>query len=570
MAEENRKSRWVVGRMDSTAVRVALRVLIFAAAFCVLQRLTFLLCVPPLKRAPFGMPGALIIATLLLEPARRWWIYCLGLCVGVYAAFYDDHEISLELSLLAALLGFGAAAVVAWAVRRFGAGSPFMSTTSLLVFVAIVVLPIPVMLTASVDTVGIHIWGDDVWSITVRSLLTGSLGLLIATPPLTLTMANGFAWLRQWSWSRIAEIACLAASLVLVSYFSFGRPAEEDSTLALLYAPLPLLLWAAMRFELVGVGWALLIVGFQSAWSATHGQGPFGSPPAPDSILEVQLFLLAISLPLMFLALVIQERRRSSSTLYETQQRLTHAARLAIVGELAASIAHEINQPLGAILSNTDAAEMLLESGPSALPEVGQILKDIRKDDLRASEVIRRLRALVRNREMEMNLIDLNQIILEVVSLIRPESKRRGIVIETALTANLPHVRGDNVHLQQILLNLLLNGMHAMADVPGTKTLRVCTTLNQASIEVAVTDLGLGIAPDRLAHLFDPFFSTKNDGMGLGLSIARSLVEAHSGRIWAENNSERGATFRFTVPFEVQTWSKKPSGSQRSSSHLIP
>lgn len=570
MAEENKISKWGLGRLDSTAFRAALKVLIFAAAFCVLQRLTFLLCVPPLKRAPFWMPGALIIATLLLEPARRWWIYSLGLCVGVYAAFYDDHEISLELSLLAALIGFGAAAVLAWAVRRFGAGSPFKSTTSLLVFVAIVVLPIPVMLTASVDTIGIHIWGDDVWSITVRSLLTGSLGLLIATPPLTLTMANCVAWWRQWSWSRIAEIACLAASLVLVSYFAFGRPAEEDSTLALLYAPLPLLLWAAMRFELVGVGWALLIVGFQSAWSATHGQGPFGSPPAPDSILEVQLFLLAISLPLMFLALVIQERRQSSSTLYEIQQRLTHAARLAIVGELAASIAHEINQPLGAILSNADAAEMLLESGPSALPEVGQILNDIRKDDLRASEVIRRLGALVRNREMEMKRIDLNPIILEVVALIRPESRRRGIVIETALAANLPHVRGDNVHLQQILLNLLLNGMDAMADVPGTKTLRVCTKLNQASVEAAVTDLGLGIARDRLTHLFNPFFSTKNDGMGLGLSIARSLVEAHGGRIWAENNSDRGATFRFTVPVDVPPWSKKPSGSQRTSTHLIP
>jgi signal transduction histidine kinase len=382
-------------------------------------------------------------------------------------------------------------------------------------------------------------------------------------------VANAGVWLGQRSWSRIAEIACLATGLVTVNHFVFGRFAGQASLLALLYAQLPLLLWVAMRFELAGVSWALLVIGFQSTWSVIHGRGPFVSQSPDENILQLQLFLLAISLPLMFLAVVIQERRRASSALYETQLRLSHAARLAIVGELTASIAHEINQPLGAILSNADAAEMLLDSAPASLPEVRQILNDIRKDDLRASEVIRRLRALLRKREMELEPVDLNEIILEVVALIRPESGRRGIAIETELAANLPLVRGDNVHLQQILLNLLLNGMEAMADVPGAKTLSVRTALNDTSVEIAVMDLGSGIGPDRLTQLFDPFFSTKNHGLGLGLSIGRSLVEAHGGRIWADNNPDGGATFRFTVPVDVQLPGKGSSDMQGTSLELF-
>ena len=569
MAKQDTKPSTGSLGLDSSAARAVLTVLLFAGAFCVLQRLTFLLRVPPLHRAPFWTPGALIVTALLLEPPRRWWIYYIGLCLGVYAAFFNDSVIPVAAGMLAAQLGFGAAALAAWAIRRFGGSLPFMSTTSLLVFVAFVILPVPVMLAAPVDLVNVHFGADDAWSFAVRSVLTGALGLLIATPALTLTLANAGVWLGKRSWSRIAEIGCLAAGLVTVGHFVFGRFAAEESLLALLYAPLPLLLWVAMRFELAGVGWALLVFGFQSTWNVMHGRGPFVSQSPEENILQVQLFLLAISLPLMFLAVMIQERRHASSALYETQLRLSHAARLAIVGELTASIAHEINQPLGAILSNADAAEMLLDSAPASLPEVRQILNDIRKDDLRASEVIRRLRALLRKREMELEPVDLNEIVLEVVALTGPESRRRGITIETELAANLPLVRGDNVHLQQILLNLLLNGMEAMADVPGAKTLSVRTALNGTSVEIAVMDLGSGIGPDRLTQLFAPFFSTKNNGLGLGLSIARSLVEAHGGRIWADNNPDGGATFRFTLPVEVQLPTQDSSDTRTTSLELI-
>ena len=147
---------------------------------------------------------------------------------------------------------------------------------------------------------------------------------------------------------------------------------------------------------------------------------------------------------------------------------------------------------------------------------------------------------LLQKREMQMESVDLNDVVSEVLGLIQPESARRGIVVETSLAANLPPVRGNKVHLQQILLNLLLNGIEAMADSSGGKTLTIRTHPNEKSVEVAVTDSGSAIKPDQFTKLFDPFFSTKDEGMGLGLSIARSLVEAHGGRIWAENNLERG------------------------------
>jgi PAS domain S-box-containing protein len=233
----------------------------------------------------------------------------------------------------------------------------------------------------------------------------------------------------------------------------------------------------------------------------------------------------------------------------EARRELAHASRLAMAGELTASVAHEINQPLGAILTNVEAAEMLLESAPESLAEVRQILKDIHRDDLRASEVIQRLRALLRKRETKIEPVDCNELISDVLLLLGAESRCRHVNVETQLAADLPFVLGDKVHLQQVLLNLLLNGMDAMADKPGEKTLTVRTALNQSGyVEIAISDVGTGIRRDRLSHLFEPFFSTKREGMGLGLSLARALVEANGGRIWAENNSGAGATFRFALP----------------------
>ena len=243
----------------------------------------------------------------------------------------------------------------------------------------------------------------------------------------------------------------------------------------------------------------------------------------------------------------ITDRKRAE----DANQRLAHASRLAVMGELTASIAHEINQPLGAILSNADAAELLLEADPGRLDEVRRILADIRKDDLRASQVIRRMRELLGKRALERQPLDLNEVTSGVLQLLGADAARRGVALETDLAPGLPAVHGDRVHLQQVLLNLLLNGMEAMADTPAPqRRLAVRTARSDSGVEVAVTDSGPGIPPERLPRLFDSFFTTKQDGMGLGLSIARSIVEAHGGRIWAENRADGGATLRFALSAE--------------------
>ncbi len=246
-------------------------------------------------------------------------------------------------------------------------------------------------------------------------------------------------------------------------------------------------------------------------------------------------------------SLDITQRRQAELEVAQQRQDLAHASRLTIVGELTASITHEISQPLAAILSNAETAEILLESKQPRLEEVQQILADIRKDDLRASEVIRRMRELLRKRALELKPIDLNALTSDVLRLVDGETRRRGVEIEKQFAETLPVVRADEIHLQQVLLNLILNGMEAMSE--SNRRLTICTAYDgKANVEVAVEDSGPGIPSERLPLLFDSFFTTKTHGMGLGLSIARSIVDAHGGRIWAENSSSGGACFRFTLP----------------------
>jgi signal transduction histidine kinase len=255
---------------------------------------------------------------------------------------------------------------------------------------------------------------------------------------------------------------------------------------------------------------------------------------------------------LMIGSLLLQRarRRRAELALQHQRMELAHAGRLATVGELTATIAHEVNQPLAAILSNVDAAELLLESGKAGLEDVRQILAEVRKDDLRASEVIRRLRALLAKHEMARERVDLNETFADVLEVLGAEAVRRQVEIATEFDPALPSVLGDRVHLQQVVLNLVVNAMDAMADTHvSQRRVAVRTALRQdGSVEVAVTDRGHGIARADMSKLFESFFTTKQRGMRLGLSIARSIVESHGGRIWAESDAGGGATFRFTLP----------------------
>jgi signal transduction histidine kinase len=255
---------------------------------------------------------------------------------------------------------------------------------------------------------------------------------------------------------------------------------------------------------------------------------------------------------LLLAALVVQRRRRqrAESEVDQRRSELMQASRLALAGQMTASIAHEINQPLGAILVNTGAAKAMLEGVPPNLDEVRQILDDIYKEDLRASEVIRRVRALLTKGEAERLPTDVNAIVADTLSLLEAESRRRGVAINSSLASDLPSILLDRTQLRQALINLCINAMDATDDLTSVQRRIEVTTVacGTGAVEIAVGDWGAGINPRELPKLFESFFTTKPHGMGLGLSITRSIVEAHGGTLSGENRAEGGAIFRVVLP----------------------
>jgi two-component system sensor kinase FixL len=247
----------------------------------------------------------------------------------------------------------------------------------------------------------------------------------------------------------------------------------------------------------------------------------------------------------------ITDRKRAD----DMQRRLGHSSRLAAVGELTAMVAHEVNQPLCAILSNAEAAETLLSRENPPLDLIREIIKDIRDDNLRADEVIRGIRSLVGRREVQIVPVDLNRMVAHVLRLVSGDALFRRVRIQRTFDETLPLVAADQPQIEQVLLNLIVNGMDAMQATPeAERELSVQTRLvDQDLVEIAVADRGCGIPPEKLPELFDSFFTTKPDGMGVGLSIARWIVLAHGGRIWAANGAHGGAEFRFTLRTAANT-----------------
>jgi PAS domain S-box-containing protein len=246
----------------------------------------------------------------------------------------------------------------------------------------------------------------------------------------------------------------------------------------------------------------------------------------------------------------VSERRRSELALIQQRAELARIARVSTMGELAASLAHELSQPLTAILSNARAGQRLLASEAADPALVREVLADIVQDDQRASEILRSMRALIRKEAREPEAIDLAGVVGEVVSLVHSDAILRDVQVTVAFPPDLPPVRGDRVQLQQVVLNLLVNAFEAMRDTPaGRRNVLVRGDRDPAGVvRVAVRDDGVGVAPDGTDRIFEPFFTTKHDGLGMGLTICRSIVEAHRGRLWLESNTEGGTTFYFTVP----------------------
>ncbi|MGH9972193.1 MAG: ATP-binding protein [Pyrinomonadaceae bacterium] len=246
----------------------------------------------------------------------------------------------------------------------------------------------------------------------------------------------------------------------------------------------------------------------------------------------------------------ITERKRAEEALQKAQAELARVTRVTTLGELTASIAHEVNQPLAAIVTNSNTCLRWLAGQPPNLDKTRQAIGRIIKDGNRASEVISRIRALVKNAPPRKDWLDVNEVIVEVIGLARSEVDRNQIFLKPHLSSDLPLVLGDRVQLQQVVLNLIINGVEAMGRLKsGPRELLVSSGKDEANgLLVSVRDTGVGLEPANLNQLFDPFFTTKPDGMGMGLAISRSIIEAHGGRLWATPNSPQGAVFQFTLP----------------------
>jgi signal transduction histidine kinase len=247
----------------------------------------------------------------------------------------------------------------------------------------------------------------------------------------------------------------------------------------------------------------------------------------------------------------LEHRRRQAAEAEARRHFVTmaHLDRIGSMGELTASLTHELHQPLGAILRNSEAAALLLASGSPDLDELREIVEDIRKEDKRATEIIRRMRTLLRKEDLQEEQVDLNELARETVELISPDATSRGVRVDVDVQSRPATVAGDRVHLQQALLNLLLNAMDAMRDTPSEhRRLVVAVAATNGHADVSVRDFGPGIPTSAMKQVFEPFYTTKKDGLGVGLSIVRSIIEAHNGSIGVENNADRGATVRFALP----------------------
>jgi signal transduction histidine kinase len=246
----------------------------------------------------------------------------------------------------------------------------------------------------------------------------------------------------------------------------------------------------------------------------------------------------------------VLSRRQSEMEAQRLRRDLAHVGRVSTMGALTASLAHELNQPLTAILSNAQAAQRILRGESVKRDEILEILTEIVEDDKRAGEVIYRLRGLLKKGGLEFTLLDVNEMVGEVARLVSGDAVLRNVVVRLDLAPHLPLVRGDRVQLQQVVMNLVLNGLDAIRESAGTERTLVLWTAKEdpASVRIAVRDSGTGIDEVDLDHIFQAFYTTKTDGLGMGLAIALSIVEAHGGRLGARNNPDGGATLAFTLP----------------------
>jgi signal transduction histidine kinase len=523
--------------------------------------------------------NAILLGSLLLLPQRCWWQALLAV-LAVHLVAQIHHGVALPMSLgwfvsncSEALLG---AAGLLWLL---GTRPRFDVLRHVLLFLFWCV-GVATAASSLLDATLLRLLGGadtSFWQLWQVRLLSNGAAMLAVVPVLAGWQRGIVAAVRAQPWARDLELGLLVLALAGLSGATFLSGAGPPAHLPLLlYVSLPLLLWCAVRFAPLFTSVAYLLFAGCAVLAAVH-ESRYLPAPQPGGALELQLFLIAVALPLLLLAATAQERRIARQALqrrdaqldreieacrraveaarvFEAETRLqreqlTRMARAIALGELSGAFAHELNQPLAAIRANAEAARRLLERGGPVQPRIAEILDDIISEDRRASELIKRLRALLMNGPPELQAVDLNELVQETVELVRGELSQHQVALTLDLAPRPCRVDGDRIQLQQVLLNLIVNACEAMrVSQAGVRELRLATALAGCAVAVTISDTGPGIGVEPISRIFEPFFTTKTHGLGIGLSISRAIVAQHGGSLEAGNNPERGSRFRIILP----------------------
>jgi PAS domain S-box-containing protein len=656
-------------------IRTAIRILAAGSIYYLATHTAWLLTFPDSKVSLFFFPHAILVSILLLNPTRNWWAYVLA---AVSSHFVATQQAQWPLLYALQCEAFDALKIVltAASIRMFIKSPLHLITLREAIFFVLIpvfLIPVGTAFWGAAFTVA-YGYGADYW-VEWRNLGISNAVTTIVLVPVVLIGVQLFRTGVAGGPKRVLEACLLTAGLVAVGWLTFGRlPAGPDTSPALLYAPIPLLIFAALRFGLGGMSASMLLITVLAIWGTMQGHGPFLTQSASENAFALQSFILMAATPLLLLAVAIDDERNSKEALRVSEQRmqlaaesaqlalwewdlardvvfvqdqglfgfppnapidhatlggsvhpddrslreaaieralsnggyyesefrviladgsvrwiatrgrrpapvpkgasarivgvaidttlqkkaaaeaqlqreeLAHLSRVATMSALSGSLAHELNQPLTSILGNTHAGKNIASQAAPDLVELRAIFADIESAACRSGEIIERMRTLLRRGQVALQPVDVKQSLEELLALTRTDLISRGISVANLATGDLPKAMADRVQLQQILLNLIKNACDAMqANPPEYRKLTLTTAIEQNELRIAVLDSGVGL-PDDIESIFQPFHSTKEGGLGMGLSICRTLVNAHGGRLWAERRPERGSAFYVALP----------------------
>jgi signal transduction histidine kinase len=533
--------------------RILWPALTVALGYYLAARLGLAFTLQPHPISTLWPPNALLMAALLLMPARSWWwLLVATLPAHLLAELQSGVPIAMVLGWYAS--NCSEALIGAALVRAFVPGPlrlDSLRNTGIFLLCGGLAAPLG---SSFLDAGLVKLIGfgeGDYWTL-VHLRFSSNVLAELTVVPLVLTWATfRVEDLRDAPPRRYLEIAAVFLGVLATSLVVFDLPLFDANTApALFYAPLPFLLWAAVRLGTTGTASALALMVVVTIFGAVNGLGPFAGGSPQDTARDMQLFLIAVSVPLLLLAVALEERGNVERDAHEQRLQLTHLSRVAMLGELSGGIAHELNQPLTAILSNAQAAQHFI-AGKEAVDkvELAEILSDIIAADQRAGAVIHRLRALFKKGETTLEPLDANELVHEVLGIAHGDLMTRSVQVVPDLSPDLPRIQGDRVQLEQVMLNLLMNACDAMsASAADGRRLTVRTRMGDGGVLIAFADVGPGFRAEDYEMLFQPFYTTKPQGLGLGLSISRSIITAHGGNLWGTSGFGQGATFHIFLP----------------------